>query len=658
MTHCSCAARARFVRSLTFLSLLLCVVHSRPQEIPPRNFTVQITASVQEAPAQIVLNWPDEGDATSYEISRRTLASGWTQIGSIPGGAISFTDADVAVGTPYEYKIVKTTPFTYAGYGYLRAGIQVPATDQRGTIILVVETGVAGALISELDLLQRDLTGDRWLVIRRDVAINDTAAAVKDQIKSIYDSDPTNVKAIFLFGHVPVAYSGDIAPDGHANHRGAWPADVYYGDMDGIWTDNTVNTTTAERETNHNIPGDGKFDQSVIPSDIELMVGRVDLHDMTCYANKSNARSEVDLLRQYLNKNHTFRTGQLPVERRALMCDNFGDKGRDRIGGSGWRTFPGAVGSDIREVGFGEYFPTASSESYLWSYGSGGGSYYYSTGIGTSDDFALNEVRVVFTMFTGSYFGDWNNESNFLRAALGSGSILTATYSGFPHTHYFPMSLGEPIGHCIRISQNNGQGGLYPPWGQGTRQIHVSLQGDPTLRLHPVKPAANLSASVFDGRAHLSWEASGDNDLQGYQIYRALSPEGPFTRLTEQPVSSTTFSDSPAPAVYTYMVRAVKLEQTPSGTYFNPSAGTFVSANISGTPIGNQLQLFARPSSQTELLIEVSGNRGQRFRLESSNDFVEWTVAVEATLVDSSIELSVTINRWDPGIFLRAVTLP
>ena len=656
MTHWSCAARTGFVRSLTFLSLLLCVVHSRPQEIP-RNFTVQITASVQEAPAQIILNWPDEGDASSYEISRRTLDSGWTQIGSIPGGAISFTDADVAVGSPYEYKIIKTTPFTYTGYGYLRAGIQVPATDQRGKIVLVVENSVASSLISELDLLHRDMTGDGWMVIRREVALNDTPAEVKDQIKLIYDSDPTNVKAVFLFGHVPVAYSGDIAPDGHANHRGAWPADVYYGDMDGIWTDNSVKTTTAERETNHNIPGDGKFDQSVIPTDVELMIGRVDLHNMTCYANKSNSRNEIDLLRQYLNKNHAFRTGQLPVERRALMCDNFGDKGRDRIAGSGWRTFPGAVGSNIQEVGFGEYFPTASSGSYLWSYASGGGSYYYSTGVGTSDDFALNEVRAVFTMFTGSYFGDWNNESNFLRAALGSGWILTATYSGFPHTIYFPMSLGEPIGHCILISQNNGQGGLYPPWSQGTRQIHVSLQGDPTLRLHPVKPAVNLSASVSDGRAHLSWEASTDSNLQGYQIYRALSPEGPFTRLTEQPVSSTTFSDDPTPAVYTYMVRAVKLEQTPSGTYFNPSVGTFVSASISGTPIGSQLQLFARRVSQSQVVVKVTGNLGQHFRLESSNDFIEWTDTGEATLADFSIELLVSIDSGHHGTFLRAVAI-
>ena len=278
--------------------------------------------------------------------------------------------------------------------------------------------------------------------------------------------------------------------------------------------------------------------------------------------------------------------------------------------------------------------------------------------MGTSDDFALNDARVVFTMFTGSYFGDWNNESNFLRASLGSGWILTASYSGFPHTHYFPMSLGEPIGHSIRISQNNGQDGLYPPWSQGTRQVHVSLQGDPTLRLHPVKPAVNLSSAVNDGRADLSWEASADDNLLGYHIYRALSPEGPFTRLTDDPVPSTTFSDTPTPAVYTYMVRAVKLEQTPSGTYLNPSLSTFVLANVSGTPIGNQLRLSARRASPTEVVVTVVGAPGQLFRLESSINFREWTYAGEATLLDASMELPVSIDSGSALIFLRCLALP
>ena len=69
--------------------------------------------------------------------------------------------------------------------------------------------------------------------------------------------------SLFLLGHVPVPYSGNINPDGHPDHQGAWPADGYYADMDGTWTDISVNNTVATGTRNDNVPGDGKFDQSI-----------------------------------------------------------------------------------------------------------------------------------------------------------------------------------------------------------------------------------------------------------------------------------------------------------------------------------------------------------------------------------------------------------
>ena len=67
-----------------------------------------------------------------------------------------------------------------------------------------------------------------------------------------------------------VGLKGNLAPDGHGEHYGAWPADVYYGDVNGAWTDNSVWSTGAAWPRNHNVPGDGKFDQTTIPSQVEL----------------------------------------------------------------------------------------------------------------------------------------------------------------------------------------------------------------------------------------------------------------------------------------------------------------------------------------------------------------------------------------------------
>jgi hypothetical protein len=620
-------------------------------DVPPRNFSVQISAQVSESPPRIVLSWPDEGDARSYRIYRRSTGLNWEQIATLDKTKTSFSDSNVTVGAKYEYQMIKPTSGRYTGYGYISSGIKVPVPDARGTLVLLIENSIASALNAELRRLESDLIGDGWMVIRRNVSQSDSPATIKGMIKGFHEADPAGVQALFLLGHVPVPYSGNFYPDGHENHQGAWPADSYYADMDGKWTDSSVDNTKAEREANWNVPGDGKFDQSRIPSEVEFMVGRVDLSNLTSYANKPNARSEIDLTKQYLDKNHAFRFGEIVVEKRGLICDNFSDKGADPISNSAWRNFAPLLGPDsITEVGWNGYLPAASGESYLWSYASGGGTYYYSVGVATADDFALQDVKVVFTMFMGSYFGDWNNESNFLRAALGSGYVLSSTYSGFPHTLYFPMGLGEPIGECIRLTMNNAPGTLYPPWNKGAGQVHIALHGDPTLRLSAVRPPSALMATV-SSNVTLSWSPTSDS-AAGYHIYRATASNAPYIRLTTSPVTQTSFTDSPASGSYTYMVRALKLEESGSGTYLNLSQGIFVSATVGGRPGGiTPLQLELGSG-----VLRVMGESGQKFRIYSSPDLTRWTEIGTGELAAGSVEVPIYIGD-DRQMYYRTQTI-
>ncbi|MEO6182774.1 MAG: fibronectin type III domain-containing protein, partial [Verrucomicrobiota bacterium] len=522
--------------------------------------------------------WPADPNAVGYAVFRKTKeAASWKSVANLSGSATSFSDSNVSDGDGFEYKIHKTTSGNYTGYGYIFAGMNYPVIDSRGRVILVVENTFSGDLAFELQRLQQDLVGDGWTVIRYDVNRSDSVTGVKALIKSAYEADPSNTKAVFLFGRVPVPYSGNIFPDGHANHQGAWPADVYYGDMTGTWTDNTVASTMAESQRNWNIPGDGKFDQSEPPAEVTLQVGRVDLSNMTSFSNQSG-RFEKDLLRQYLNKDHNFRHGLLPVERRGFLTDDFSNTDSDPAAGSGWRNLSAFFGANlITEGEFGTYFPTLTSQSYLWSYGAGGGQYVTCYGVGTSDDFASQDPKVVFTMLMGSSFGDWDVESSILRAPLGTTTYtLTCSYSGAPQTMYHHMALGENIGYSIRLTQNNESNGLYVA-GQGSHQVHIALMGDPSLRMHSVIPPANLLATAGT-KITLAWQPSIDSAIQGYHVYRAATAAGPFARLTSSVVTSTTYQESPSPGTYTYMVRAIKLEQTGSGTYFNPSQGIFVTA--------------------------------------------------------------------------------
>jgi len=556
-------------------------------ELGAHDYSVEITAAVSESPARITLSWVGDTNATSYAISRKLRGEGgWNFKANVGGATVTWTDPELADDLAYEYQIVKKTVGGYAGYGYVTAAIRRAVVEDRGRLVLLVEESLTAPLALELLQLQQDLVGDGWRVLRHDVGRTQAVTAIKALIKADYDADPAQTKALFLFGNIPVPHSGDIAPDVHPDHQGAWPADVYYGEFSGAWTDATV-TRTNNFTSVPNVPGDGKFDQSEPPGPVALQIGRVDLSNLTCFANKNPARYEVDLARNYLHKDHQFRHGLMEVKRRGLVYDN-GQRGvePEPQACAAWRSFPGFFGNDqIKLIGPTEFLPLLSNESYLWAYVRSTGSYYNVDWVASSDDWALNSPKVVFTSFLGSYLGEWDKESDFLRAPLGtSGYTLTCIYSGQPQWILHPMALGDPIGYCALLTQNNRTNGVYPPQvNAGAGQVHIALMGDPTLRLHPVGAPGRVQGSVDADGVTLSWGASADTNVIGYFVYKSGSAGGPFARISGgTAVNALSYPDGAGTAQDFYMVRALKLERTPSGNYDNLSQGAFYPDTVSG----------------------------------------------------------------------------
>ena len=137
------------------------------------------------------------------------------------------------------------------------------------------------------------------------------------------------------------------------------------------------------------------------------------------------------------------------------------------------------------------------------------------------------------------------------------------------------MALGETLGYSARLAQNNLAAGLYRNQvNQGAGQVHVALMGDPASRIHPVAPPAGLTGYVDATGAHLQWTPSSEPVL-GYHVYRSGNPAGPFLRVNNELLAGNTFIDRSATGG-TYMVRAVKLETSASGSYYNPSQGVFL----------------------------------------------------------------------------------
>lgn len=107
--------------------------------------------------------------------------------------------------------------------------------------------------------------------------------------------------------------------------------------------------------------------------------------------------------------------------------------------------------------------------------------------------------------------------------------------------------------------------------------MHLALLGDPTLRLGVIAPPTGLTVTTGSDGARLAWRASPDSVL-GYHLYRADNREGNYTRITTTPVNATTFTDSAGTAAHHYQVRAIALETSASGTYFNASQAAFPDA--------------------------------------------------------------------------------
>jgi hypothetical protein len=586
-----------------------------PRAINVADMAVIIDVKYNKSKPSITINWQKKELAYQYEIRRKlpTDANWGFSLAKPDANTTSYTDDKIEVGKTYEYQVYALSKgkikmqFTgqdgktfdslvvrdFIASGYTYAGIEVPQAQTQGKVLLVVDETIKNPLATEIKTFQDDLKAEGWAVITKTVPRAETfdgakVKSTKQVIKDEYDKDQQNLKAVILLGRVPVPYSGRIYPDGHPDHEGAWPADVYYAcTATPEWTDASINVTVASRQENKNIPGDGKFDLSQITSgDAKLQVGRVDFYNMPAFKNDT----EIELLRKYLNKNHQFRKGLTKYQFKSLIDDNFTTYTLELFGTSGWRNFGNLLGAS--NVKTDDFFITLDTASYMWAYGCGGGTYTSAGGIGNTDNFAnAKQVKVVFTMLFGSYFGDWDAQNAFMRAALASQpSILTCAWAARPHWYFHHMGLGLNIGYSAMASQNNYN--LYIPnlyylnplqptsstvYTSGNLGVHTALMGDPTLGMYlgVVPPPTNLSvAQPTDQPVQLTWTAPNDNNVIGYNIYRSSSPDGSYRLLNNTLITSTNYDDKALiDGMLYYIVRAVKLQVTNSGSFFNESPG-------------------------------------------------------------------------------------
>lgn len=621
------------------------------------DYGMQIEATSQTAPPKVNLNWKKIPGATMYYLQRKTkTATTWTTLTTTLD--TFYSDLTVASDSAYEYLIFNTgSPSTAAGY--IIAGINAPALHNKGTMILVVDTLFRDSCAVEVKNLMKDLSADGWSIVRFDVNRTTADSVIKKKIKQFYSSI-TDVKAVLLLGHVAVPYSGNLNPDAHPDHLGAWPADSYYGDMDYNWTDITINSTVASRTQNKNIPGDGKWDHSGVPTAIELQVSRIDFSNMPLFA-----KSEVLMMQNYLYKAHKYKMDSMYVSRKAVVDDNFGAFSGEAFAANAWRNFPQLIGRD--NIKSGDFITTLNDSAYQWAYGCGGGSYTSCGGVGTTTDFTTKKQKGIFTMLFGSYFGDWDSQNNILRAPLCCNEpALTSCWAGRPNWFVHHMALGENIGYSTLQTQNNGVG-TYTPYGYMNTGVHIGLMGDLSLRTDYIKPAKNIIISpVAKKGATISWTASGDASVIGYYVYRADSLYGHYTKLSGL-IASTSFKDTVGiDGLHFYMVRPCKLQTNTSGTYYNLGLGISDSATVSfpvpvsiGAIAKNTVNIICFPNP-TNQIINIYGNtNGQNAQLRIQITDISGKTLLQSnhSFIQNEFTVSEDISSFASGNYVVQVML-
>ncbi|MBM4165099.1 MAG: InlB B-repeat-containing protein, partial [Lentisphaerae bacterium] len=500
---------------------------------------VKVMASVRESPPRITLDWPRIVNSGGFKIYRKSMedkAWGAVYATLADDTFTTFVDDNVAVGVGYEYNVetVKSMGDDGKAHGYIYSGIAMPPVESRGKVILLVDNTMVAPLSGEIERLEWDLAGDGWTILRHDVprspdwaCTNTEVIAIKNIIRNDYQSDSNNVKCVFLLGRVALPKVLGGSPDGHTSST--WlNYDTHYSMPNVDWT--------------------GFYGGS--SASMKLDVGRVDMSN----ADESFQLSEVELLRRYLNKHHAFRNRLTAFQTRGVSSGGWWEdqwKMQTWVGRDKWV-------DDKR-------FESIEQTPSLWDHAEG---LAYGNSVPPSR-YASHKYQSVFGMSGGS--GAWNYDAgaSVLKPSLNSpGANLAHVYSYSPTRFFHWMALGQTLGTSERLATAN-----YALYYHSSPSVHRGLCGDPTLRMHMLAPPSGLT---IVGNT-LSWAASpdaGTDGFSGYHVYRGASRAGPFTRQTTTPVTGTSWTD-PAPSNGIYQVRAIRLETTSVGSYYNNSAGAF-----------------------------------------------------------------------------------
>lgn len=539
-------------------------------------WSLKAEALVYDEPHRIELRWPTTDGGSDIFIGRNqglehhgryqpVNISENLFVGNLES---SWTDVDIEAGSIYQYWLHQIADNAEKPGGtkidryrdqVIISGVKIPQEENRGHAIVVIDEALHPSIVESLNDYYGDLAGDGWQVTGLITQATESVERVKAKLNEAYVPGEDH---IFIFvGQVPVPYSGSSSYDERAEHAGAHPTDAYYADLASskpIWQDAKVNATDAPNLRHHNVPKDGKFDPDEVVSDYEAGWGRIYLADMPSFGD------EASLTNRYFQKLRRWKHGELDIPTRAIVDERF--PGNKPYGRDGWN-LTSIVG--IENV-YGGTWRTTRDHPFLFGY-AGQESDYQRLGHAASiQGYVDHEYQVVFQGLYGDFFGDWHNPDNLLRAPLTQANygIVSMLASSPPWEYQLRyMAIGKHIGYGMRFKD------IGIPGGASNASVRKYFMGDPAVRMNYPKPVSTVESVRVDESIGLKWIPSEEEQVLEQRLYRSTDEFSGYELLTSLSADATEFVDSDPGANRFYMVRAVVLTHSASGSYYNASIG-------------------------------------------------------------------------------------
>ncbi len=351
-------------------------------------------------------------------------------------------------------------------------------------ILICVNQSLYPQIQTSLDQYTADLTAEGYTV----TAYTTEGGTPEDFRSFLQGQYGAGMDGCLLIGDLPVPWFEAYWPDDSTYEE--FPCDLYYMDINGIFLDTDFN---------------GRYDSHTGNVTPEIWLGRLTASPLTM-----DGANEVTLLENYFTKNHLYRTGEMPLNQRALVYidddwvpwsttwdENVGEAYDDRVFyNDEWMTFDAHYKARLPES---YEFIQVCVHSWpgghafhrpgdLWGYA-------YNTEIVQIDPvayfynlFACSNSRYVETDYMGGWYIFCDSYGLASLGSTKSGSMLV--FEEF----YGPFGEGKTIGASFRLwfaaLAANGFDAWEINWHYG-----MTLCGDPTLRSFDCTGFCDLDAN-------------------------------------------------------------------------------------------------------------------------------------------------------------------